>query len=384
MKCRVVQAVMITVLAGVFLPGLAQKNYYVVVGAFSTEGNAKDFTTYLPSLNADTAYSMNGNEQVVHLYVLRTTSEELAIAKSQQLQNSLEQSNGKIVGNYQSVFVSNLPEAKRVTVTKATAPNPSVELPSEPASSKASTPSGPSLGAASNKAATKLFKFTISDPNGQVMPGKVHYIDYKKERDLASYSAFVYTSILNPGENEDVAAVCGIFGYKQSEKSINYEEPALIEGAFQDENGAWVIPYKLVRLEKGDVSVMYNVAFHKDAVIMLPQSRVDLQELVTMMKENPWYEITIHGHCNGKNDRKIIAMGESQEYFDPKGSRHFYGSAKELTALRADAIREYLVKNGIQEDRIRTYAWGGRYMLVDPTSAVSKLNDRIEIEIRKD
>ncbi|HYC84107.1 MAG TPA: hypothetical protein VEB86_02750, partial [Chryseosolibacter sp.] len=102
MKCRGVQALLITVLAGMFVPGLAQKNYYVVVGAFSTEGDAKNFTTYLPSLHADTAYLMTHNNNVVQLFVLRTDNQDVALAKSEQIQHSLEQVSDKASG-YESI-----------------------------------------------------------------------------------------------------------------------------------------------------------------------------------------------------------------------------------------------------------------------------------------
>jgi len=384
MKCRGVQAVLITVLAGMFVPGIAQKNYYVVVGAFSTEGNAKDFTTYLPSLRADTAYLMTNDKNVVHLFVLRTDNEDAAIAKSEQLQHSLEQSGGKLSGAYESIFVSNLREVKKVSVTRAGDSESALKKSKDAASSR--SPAGVSAGhvLAPEAAAGKLFKFTIVDPAGRELDGKVHYVDLRTERDLATYPAFVYTPLLNPGEKDDVAIVCGLFGYKPDEKYLNYADPSSIEGAYRDEKGAWVIPYNLERLKKGDVSVMYNVSFHKDAAIMKPESKIDLDELVKMMNDNPNYEITIHGHCNGKENRNITAMGNSQDYFTTRDSRQFFGTAKELSALRAEAIRKYASQHGIDEKRMRIYAWGGRYKLVKTDSEAAQLNDRIEIEIRKD
>lgn len=381
MKCRVAQAVLITVLAGMVVPGLAQKNYYVVVGAFSTEGTEKQFTTHLPVLNADTAYAMSGQDHVVQMYVLKTSDPGVAISKSQLLQRGIEGSSG-MAGDYESVFISNLPEGKSVTVTKPLADNLSAELIADASSAGSSSPSGGGVATAPMKPKGKLFKFTISDQAGRTMPGKVHFVDLARERDLAAYSADAYADILNPGKNNNLAVVCGLFGYKQTEKFINYSDPSMIEGVYQDENGAWIIPYKLERLEKGDVSVMYNVSFHKDAAVMLPQSRVDLDELVYMMQQNPGYEITIHGHCNGKNERKIIAPGP--DCFDIQGSTQFVGSAKELSQLRSDVVRSYLVANGIDGRRIKIFAWGGRYQLVDPYGSAAKLNDRIEIEIRKD
>ncbi|HET9052528.1 MAG TPA: OmpA family protein, partial [Cyclobacteriaceae bacterium] len=146
----------------------------------------------------------------------------------------------------------------------------------------------------------------------------------------------------------------------------------------------WVIPFKLERLNKGDVSVMYNVSFYKDAVIMLPRAKEELDELVDLMKSNPAYEIKIHGHTNGNQKRKIIGLGEPRNYFDIKGSQDKTGTAKELSKDRALAVKQYLIDQGIAANRMDVMAWGATNMLVKENSSSARLNDRIEIEIIKD
>jgi outer membrane protein OmpA-like peptidoglycan-associated protein len=213
--------------------------------------------------------------------------------------------------------------------------------------------------------------------------GKIHNVNYITEKEIGAYDAGAYMDFSRYAKSGELVLTCGVFGYKFSEKNIDFSKPALIDGAYQDSHGAWVIPYKLERLGKGDVSIMYNVAFHKDAVIMLSQSKGDLDELVKLMDENPDYTIVIHGHCNGKNHRKIIAMGAEQQFFDVNGSLEIYGSAKKLSVLRSHAVKNYLIENGIDEKRIKTFGWGGSDMIADENSPLSKLNDRIEIEIRR-
>jgi outer membrane protein OmpA-like peptidoglycan-associated protein len=371
-------------LSGIFAPVLAQKNYYVVVGAFSTEGNAKEFTTQLPEVYRDTAYAFASEAGVAHMYVLHTTDEELAISKSLELQKSLHVSgNPEHVGNYETVEIRNSNESKETSFSEMTGEVSRRQVYADASSSKASTnvagSSSPAL-----KSNSKLFRFTVTNDKAQEVQSKIHFVDFNRERELASYATSSSTNIINPGKNPDMALVCGVFGYKINEKHIDYANPSSMEGTYQDESGAWVIPYKLERLEKGDVSVMYNVTFHKDAVVMLPQSQADLDELVSMMKENAGYEITVHGHCNGKNDRKIISLEKPYSLFDITSSKQTYGSAKTLSSLRANAVKDYLKSNGIDEKRIKIYAWGGKDMLADPQGPYSRLNDRIEIEIRKD
>jgi outer membrane protein OmpA-like peptidoglycan-associated protein len=206
-------------------------------------------------------------------------------------------------------------------------------------------------------------------------------------RDLATYAAHQYVDVLRPlREDRSITLVCEIFGYKDEVKLVDYNDPSTTEGAYQDEHGAWVIPFTLERLQKGNISVMYNVTFYKDAVIMLPRSKPELDELVHMMNLNPNYKIKIHGHNNGtEKSIRIITLGNDRNYFNMARSLSKMGSAKELSRMRAEIVKSYLVDQGIDKNRIDTYAWGGTAMLMKPgTAAATRLNNRIEIEILSD
>src|SRR5258706_110754 len=87
------------------------------------------------------------------------------------------------------------------------------------------------------------------------------------------------------------------------------------------ERSQTIVPFGLIRLRKGDISVMYNVYFFKDAAIMQPQSRTEVTSLLTMMKENPNLKIKIHGHTNGNAHGKVISMGKSKKFFSLTDTR---------------------------------------------------------------
>jgi outer membrane protein OmpA-like peptidoglycan-associated protein len=229
----------------------------------------------------------------------------------------------------------------------------------------------------------KLFRFVLQTADGKPVKGEVHNVDFNRGRDLATYKTDKYIDILRPSNaNNPMSLVCGIFGYKEVVRFMDYNNPSTIEGgSVQDAKGAWVIPYTLERMKKGDVSVMYHVAFYKDAVVMLPESKSELDELVSMMTNNPNYRIKIHGHCNTMNSKKIIAVGKSKNYFTTKGAEEVTGNAKELSRLRAVAVQNYLIDHGIDKSRADIYAWGSQNMLAPENGPSAKLNDRIEIEI---
>ena len=360
--------------------------YYVVVGAFAGDERASELKNYLPDKFVDSSYTVSGKENPLHLYVLKTTDKESAISKTLFLQKAIESFNVPTAGAPEYKIQGSLSGTPPPAVSELIK-DPVIETTAvESAEASASGSSAPNAAAIPPRPAGKYFKFRIESPEGELLQGQVHHVDLTHGRELGAYASNSFVDLLRPREGAgSMTMVCGMFGYKDIFKDIDYANPASTDDqAYVDGQGAWVIPYKLERLEKGDVSIMYNVSFYKDAAIMRRPSKADLDELVNMMKTNPYYEITIHSYCNGKNKREIIAPGENKNYFDVAGSVTVKGSAKDLTALRAESIRSYLVDGGIDPTRIRTFPWGGSDMLVRSDSPDAAINDRIEIEIMRD
>lgn len=365
------------------------QHYYVVVGAFAADENASEFKGYIPGRILDTTLNNSEKENVLHFYVLKTSDKESAISKTLQLKKEIEAwrtTESGTVGNLPERSLSGTvsmragPEGENMEATKSI-----IEEASAGSAASAATGTG-TAGKIPAPPVGKYFNFKIEGPEGGPIPAQVHHVDFDQGLELAAYNANTFVDLLKPGQTDKpMAVVCGLFGYKEIHKYIDYANPASMdEEAFVDSQGVWVIPYKLERVEKGDVSVMHNVSFYKDAVVMRKSSRLDLDELVTMMRSNPYYEITIHAHCNGKKKREIIALGPDRNYFDVAGSVKLTGTARDLTVLRAEAIRAFLADHGIDEARTKIFAWGGSDMLVQADSPHANLNDRIEIEFTRD
>lgn len=396
--------------------GLAQaqtKYYYVVIGAFAKENNAKKFSGYARSRFFQASYEMNNRWKLNYVYVTKTTVKKEAYDQVRILQKEKEFSDSwvyyGILGNPAAVQIPVTKVEPKPLDTEPVKQDSSVQVVDTPESKSDSLQSDSTsavltylvnskdttvapvseVNAAAlpptKKAKGKYFKFNITTPDGQPLKGKVHLVDFKLGRDLASYNSYEYNDILRPSNREEpMTLVCGIFGYQEIIQLVEYTDPKRTPDVVLDEHETWNIPFKLERLKKGDVSVMYNVSFYKDAVIMTPRSKEELDELVNMMKSNPKYQIKIHGHTNGTSKRKIIGLGETRNYFDVKGSSEKTGSSRELSEDRASAVRDYLVEHGIEKSRMDLMAWGGSNMLVKETSPSARLNDRIEIEIMKD
>jgi outer membrane protein OmpA-like peptidoglycan-associated protein len=387
---------------------LQAQDYYVVIGAYRVKKYADIFTGYARNAKYDARQGKQEQRQLTYIYVLKTNDRQQATQLTVHLQKNSEFKDAWL---YKGPLTTNEPKApvvqntpkptEKPIETPVEKPQPEETKPIETASEKPveqpkeepveqpteETPAEEPEDKPLPPARGKYFKFVVTTADGTPLQTTLHNVDRLQGRDLATYPSGTYADVTRPADpSMPLSIVCGIFGFKEEVKIIDYSDPSQTPGATQDEKGAWVIPYQLERLKKGDVSVMYNVSFYKDAVVMTPASKSELDELVNMMKLNPNYKIKIHGHNNG-NDKniRITILGDNKNYFAMAGSKTKTGNGKELSQERAETIQQYLIDNGIDKKRTDIYAWGGMEMLVKQGSAAAaRLNNRIEIEIMED
>jgi outer membrane protein OmpA-like peptidoglycan-associated protein len=225
-----------------------------------------------------------------------------------------------------------------------------------------------------------------STKNEQVY-GEVELIDTDRARLIEKVKANRVVVLPDPkSKTGQLTLVTDVFGYRKVQHEIRY--PLSLADTTQDfisaGDSALVITFDLIRYHRGDVQTLYHVYFYNDAVIMLPESKYELNSLVQMMQENPNYRIRLHGHSNGNHSGKILALGPDKNFFDMEGTVQGQGSAKDLSGQRAGVIKEYLVTNGIAADRVELKAWGGKKPIYDKHSVNAKKNVRVEVEILKD
>lgn len=216
--------------------------------------------------------------------------------------------------------------------------------------------------------------------NGKRVEGDVDAIDFERSRKMATYPANQPVTVRMPsGALKQVSFLCQVFGYRKQQKEFDPNNPA--EDLYLDDKGNLVVPFELVRLQKGDIAIMYNVFFFKDAAVMRPESRYEVNNLLELLKENPSYKIKIHGHTNGNASGKIIRMDKPGNFYSLSGTKQGMGSAKKLSEERAMVIREFLISSGISVDRMEVKAWGGKKPIHDKHSVRANENVRVEIEI---
>lgn len=376
---------------------------YVVIGAFSKQANAIKFTDRAQALKLDARYEMNPRRNLYYVYVLNTEDLSLAVKEAKRLRQESEfrdtwvyrgSFTDKSDGDGQVIIptepepapevkeevkvVEATPEVKPDTTTAVAAVDSASLAPKIPETALPPADDG-------SEGIRVLFKISRQSDLKRIR-GDVDVIDVDRSRKMGTYKGNLAVKITSPdSKSGKMQLVCDVFGYQKVQREINYNDPESGEGIIRDANGAVVIPFELTRLRKGDISVMYNVYFFKDAAIMRPESRAEVNSLLEMMKENPKYRIRIHGHTNGNAAGKIISMEkDSQNFFALTDTKEGVGSAKKLSEERAKIIREYLISNGIDEKRMETKAWGGKKPIHDKLSSKAQENVRVEIEILED
>jgi outer membrane protein OmpA-like peptidoglycan-associated protein len=372
---------------------------YVVIGAFAVEKNAVKFTKQANALNQQAQFDLNPNRNLYYVFVLQTMDRDEAMAEALRLRKETKYNDawvyhgaiGKGSEGHPPGTDINPVTAKPLTEISAqehTNAQAGEETAKDSVAVKEVLPVV--VEAAPKLTETKLTEEEVAAKNfvfnmyravdGKVVEGEVEVIDAEKSRKMTSYKGNTPVKVSAPaGKSGAVSFVCEAFGYRkiQTEFSFKNNEQSLTV----DESGNIVIPFELFRLQKGEKAIMYNVFFFKDAGVMRPESRFEINSLLEMLKENPNCRIRIHGHTNGNASGKIITSGDSKNFFSLTDTKEGYGSAKKLSEERASAIREYLKGNGIEESRMEIKAWGGKKPLHDKHATRAQENVRVEVEI---
>jgi len=119
----------------------------------------------------------------------------------------------------------------------------------------------------------------------------------------------------------------------------------------------------LIPVEVGETFVMNNVIFERGKAVLLRESYKELEGLLELMLEYDTLRIKIEGHTEN--------TGKAEAELNLK-----------LSEQRCETIRQYLIENGVSEDRIETEGFGGTRPLNNSRiEAVRRKNRRVEVRI---
>jgi outer membrane protein OmpA-like peptidoglycan-associated protein len=393
---------------------------YVVIGAFSIHKNAIRFTSHAHNdLNMPAQFELNEDRKLYYVYVLSTLDRSQAIKIAMRLRHDSEFTDTWVYsGGFGEVHSLNGNSSRGIDINPVTQQKMTIissneekdktnmasgsEVPAnaglipgrtettnagqQTANEKSAEPSVLANETVVESVDGKAFVFKIfRGVDNEVVEGDVDVVDSEKARKLASYKGNATVRVSPPSaKSNNLSLICDVFGYRKAQRDIDYQNPEG-EDITKDDAGNVVVPFELVRLQKGDIAVMYNVYFYKDAAVMRPESRYEVNSLQEMMKENPKYKIKIHGHTNGGASGKIVQkVKESDNFFSLSQTKDGFGSARKLSEERAQIIKDYMVSMGIDPSRMIIKAWGGKRPIHDKHHSRAQENVRVEIEILED
>lgn len=141
-------------------------------------------------------------------------------------------------------------------------------------------------------------------------------------------------------------------GYGAHQETLNYD--SAINGELR----------KIIELRSTGVNrliTLDKLIFGLGKANITEESYEQLNELVTMLNTNPNMTIQLEGHTDFRGNDKLNM---------------------ELSEDRVEAVKDYLVKQGIDKKRIQTKAFGGTQPLSRDSDAESrKRNRRVEVRI---
>ncbi len=120
-------------------------------------------------------------------------------------------------------------------------------------------------------------------------------------------------------------------------------------------NENFILDIPLQPIEKNASILLNNVFFDFDKSSLKPESFVELNQLVKLLKENPKLKVEIAGHTDNTGN---------------------YDYNLKLSQNRAESVKEYLVQQGIVKERIIAKGYGQTQPIADNSTEIGKSQNR--------
>ncbi|HSV96868.1 MAG TPA: OmpA family protein [Spirochaetota bacterium] len=171
----------------------------------------------------------------------------------------------------------------------------------------------------------RTMKLSVSDEGDKPTGARVSV--KKREKDRLVYSKEVTVS--KPGEIIEVPDTDGVEVMANSDGFIPKK---IVVNRGDDERSI-----KLERIEQGKTIVMDSIYFEIDRAYLKKESLDVLDRVAAILKKNPSMKIEVRGHTDSTGER---------------------AHNQRLSERRADAVAEYMIKNGISPERLSAVGFG--------------------------
>lgn len=389
---RVLPLIIVLILS-VPMASIAQaQDYYVTIGVFAKQENAVRYTAKANKAGFNAQYAINpAKNNWYYVYLLQSSEKRKAAGFMMKIRTESDFKDawvfigklGKDQPEKQPEPVTTTPVEPVVVPVFEEKKDSVVEKPAPVVEKKDSVVAEKPKPKRVVKGKLFVFKFINAD-NGNEIRGEIHFAETKQATQYQAFKADEVIDLPSPRNSAGIYFLQTIApGYKPLETQFHYKDPIPVSSGSGPE-GELIIPLSLERAKRGDYIEFNSVSFFRNSVVLRPESEMELLGLAELMKEHKDYKIRIHGHCNGTDDRDIFTLGTSTKFFESdQGNQKVRASDKELTVYRAEAVKKYLVSQGVGEDRIAVKGEGGKLMIYPSNSVYANYNDRVEIEVTK-
>lgn len=356
--------------------------FYIVVGTFSEEARAKEFTESIRDLFESAAWTFDAQREAWHVYVSQTHRQQ----EAEELLDAIQRESGfgfawiftDLKALPESADPNGLEAGDYTTLELYT--GGSVLLGGQGNNYLAVSNSRPEPKAEFAQALTRTMTFVARTVTGVALPGKVSLIN-QKGKVLSTFKTGQEVSFSAKQPGQVVTLTCAVPGYSTDTKMINLDAVHNGTTIKQNDDGVWELTFVVSRVVPDEVKLLFHDVYYPDAAIFKRAARKQLDALVTLLKENPDWNIVINSHCNAGDKRTIKLTGMS--YFELDDAIEKKGTDKQLTRERAEAMRNYLVYKGIGNNRISAMGWGSLDMLVKAQEGATGINDRVVVEVHR-
>lgn len=348
-------------------PEYLPQGVHLVIGVFAIQDNADSFSQYAQAQGIAARYAYHPPRGYYYVYTFSADSPEAVVDQCMQLRSNTEFTDAWVFKT------SQIPEISPV-VTEIIDEEPTLALPEAPVVER-----GPGYA---------VYFETLGKRNKPV-PAVVKVIDGVRAQEVTSCTAH-QADVLEHERllSDQVQLIPHAIGYHKTTFDLSLTEPVTDSTASYvsvGEDSVIRVTMPLEKLKRGDIQVMYNTYFYGNASVMREQSRYELAEMQHYLESNPEVRVKLHGHTNG-DSRGVtyLYVPEYGNFFDLRRTDDYVRKnvgANKLSKMRAETIREYLMKQGIDGNRIETEGWGGDKMLHDAESPLAKQNIRVEMEV---
>lgn len=352
----------------------------MVIGVFSDLNNAENLSQYAQSQGLSAQYAYHPPRGYYYVYTFAADSAEAVVNQCRQLRSSTEFVDAWVFRTHPTEPV--LPSEDNNTlkmeiplvVSETTGEEMMPELHEAPAVER-----GPGYAV----------YFETLGRREKPVAAVVKVVDGIRAQEITSCQAN-QPEVLEHARllSDRVQLIPYAIGYRKTAFDLSLIEPMNDSTASYvsvGEDSVIRVRMPLDKLKKGDIQVMYNTYFYGNASVMRENSRYELEEMQRYLEDNPAVRVKLHGHTNG-NSRGVtyLYVKEHGNFFNLRRSDDYLKrgiGAKKLSEMRAETIRQYLIKQGIDESRIETEGWGGSKMLYDAKSPLARQNIRVEMEV---